>query len=341
MHLLKQLINKTIKLNSWLLVIGTILFLAVSSLIFYAIEPKTFQTPFIALWYVMTTVTTVGYGDVYPVTNPGRLYALFIYIFGIGLIGVFIGKVIDVLGIYRKRSVEGKLTYHGSNHIIIIGWGRKSEVAVNEILNTSTDVDVVIIDQLPESPLLKEHVFYIQGKAANDEILKQANLEKARSVIIFADENIADKQLTDGKTLLIVTSVERYMPSVHTMVEITDESNVKNFHFLNVDDFMLSHDIISKLAVRGIFNVGISSVYNRLINRMDGETFYYITGKRSNWQTYRDAFNDLLNQGATLIGDGADLNINRRLDEKLPDHIKLCVLCNDQTYNKLKEISNK
>ncbi len=44
-----------------------------------------------ALWWIMTTVTTVGYGDKYPVTNPGRLVGSFVMIVGIGLFGTLTG----------------------------------------------------------------------------------------------------------------------------------------------------------------------------------------------------------------------------------------------------------
>lgn len=44
-----------------------------------------------ALWWIMTTVTTVGYGDTYPTTNPGRIIGVFVMIVGIGLFGTLTG----------------------------------------------------------------------------------------------------------------------------------------------------------------------------------------------------------------------------------------------------------
>jgi voltage-gated potassium channel len=49
------------------------------------------QTASDAVWYTIVTITTVGYGDKYPVTNPGRIVGVLIMIVGVGLFGVLTG----------------------------------------------------------------------------------------------------------------------------------------------------------------------------------------------------------------------------------------------------------
>lgn len=50
-------------------------------------------TTFDGLWWAMTTVTTVGYGDISPLTDPGRLVAMFIMIVGLGFVAIITGAV--------------------------------------------------------------------------------------------------------------------------------------------------------------------------------------------------------------------------------------------------------
>ncbi|WP_265182711.1 potassium channel family protein [Bacillus manliponensis] len=97
---------------------------------------------FDAFWWGMTTMTTVGYGDFYPVTIEGRIFAIFLYIVGIGILGVVIGKVVDSFGHYRRLKGEGK--YKGRNHIVIVGWSKKSEYTLKEILTTK-DCEVSLL----------------------------------------------------------------------------------------------------------------------------------------------------------------------------------------------------
>ncbi len=49
-----------------------------------------------ALWYTIVTISTVGYGDQYPVTNLGRLFAVVIIVVGVGIFGTFTGYLATV-----------------------------------------------------------------------------------------------------------------------------------------------------------------------------------------------------------------------------------------------------
>ena len=78
----------------------------------------------------------------------------------------------------------------------------------------------------------------------------RANIMEAKSAIVFADARIDESALVDGKSLLIVSSIERIAPNVHTTVEIVQEKHVQNFRYNHVNEFVLSHDAVSRLAVR-------------------------------------------------------------------------------------------
>jgi voltage-gated potassium channel len=333
-YILRKIIAFSIKISNWLLFYFTIGFIFFSTIIIYAIEPETFGSHFNAFWWVMTTVTTVGYGDFFPVTVAGKCFAVFLYIVGIGLIGVVIGKVVDSFSLYRLRRLKGTMKYSGEGHIILIGWNNKAKFATEEILESDVKMDIVIIDDLEEAPFVSERVHYVRGDAANEETLIQANLNGAKSIIIFAKDTINDPSLIDGKTLLIATSVSRLAPHVHTNVEIMSERNIKNFEHIQVDEFILSHGMISRLAVRSTYFNGVTNIFRQLLSSRVGDDLHKIK-LQPQWKTYGDAFNDLLQKGATLIADGDHLNINRKLDENIPDKANLYVICDKATFQKI------
>lgn len=77
-------------------VLLTVLLLVFSSLAMLQLEadgPGNIRTAQDAMWWAVTTMTTVGYGDTYPTTPEGRLVAVFLMIAGIGVFGTFSGLV--------------------------------------------------------------------------------------------------------------------------------------------------------------------------------------------------------------------------------------------------------
>lgn len=241
---------------SWLvLTLSTFLLIAISSIALPIIEPQTFANIYDSLWFTMTTILTVGYGDISPATLGGRLFTvLFLYLFGIGLFATFVGKLMDSLTIYRKRKESGEMMYEGMNHIIVIDWSHKAENAIKEIMKRDKKIEIVVIDNLEKAKELSERIHYVKGNATDSEVLQRANIKNAKSIIIFADDRIQDQILTDGKSLMIACAIDRICPNIHTTVEIEREEHIENFSHMEVDNFILSNGTIAKLAVDSVFN---------------------------------------------------------------------------------------
>jgi voltage-gated potassium channel len=337
---LANLILRLIRMNNGLTYGLVVLFIVCASGAAYLLEPDTFGTPFNGFWWVMTTVTTVGYGDFYPKTIAGKWLGIFLYIFGIGLISITISKVVDALMLYQRRKEEGKLRFTGENHFVIVDWSIHADLAIKEILETDASAQIVLIDTMEKSPIQHHRVHYIRGNPVRKETLEMAGLSRARAVFIFAKETtqqsgvIQDTSFIDGKSLLVATAIERNFDHVHTVVEIKDELNLPNFQHVKVDEFILGTETVSRLAVRSAFSPGTSQILSQLLARGNGDDLFELR-KKPHWHTYRDAFEELLQQGATLISDGSRLDINKRLGERIPDDARLFVICTKETYQML------
>lgn len=335
MQIIMKLAFKLIRLNHYLVAALTLALVAASSILAYVIEPKTFGSLFNAVWWVMTTVATVGYGDYFPKTVPGKILAMFLYVFGIGLLSLLIGKIIDSIAGFHKRRESGKLKIQESNHIIVINWSKKAQLAVDELLRSEPDAQIVIIDDCDKHPYDRENVQFVSGDPTSLEVLTLANIHEARSAIVFADPRIDDASLIDGKSLLIASSIEHAASSVHTTVEIVLEKHILNFRHVQVNDFILSHDSVSRLAVRSALKEGSVELFRQLLSRQYGEDVFRISADPA-WKTYGDAFSGLLSQGATLIADGADMGINRRLGDPIPAGASLFVIATEETINNIR-----
>ena len=73
-------------------------------------QPDIFSSVFHSLWWAVATLTTVGYGDVYPVTVGGKIFTFFILLIGLGIVSVPAGLVSSALSQARKMEDEEKVT---------------------------------------------------------------------------------------------------------------------------------------------------------------------------------------------------------------------------------------
>jgi voltage-gated potassium channel len=92
-----------------------VLFLSASVIILYlasvgiyyfesAAQPEAFASVFHSMWWALTTLTTVGYGDVYPVTGGGRVFTALVLLVGLGVVAVPAGIMASALSEARKHS---------------------------------------------------------------------------------------------------------------------------------------------------------------------------------------------------------------------------------------------
>ncbi|WP_088032834.1 potassium channel family protein [Evansella clarkii] len=342
MLMIFELMRIAIKIRKLSLVIITFIFITASSFIIHWLEPEIFADPFIGFWYVMTTVTTTGYGDFVPETTIGRLYGLFLYFFGIGLIGIVIGKIVEGYGIYQKLKEEGKLSFKGKGHYVIIGWSNKARHTMNELLSIDDQAKIVLIDNLPKIPVENENLIYVQGDPTDKTTLQQANVQDANAVIIYSKDNEMDPVSADGKSLIIVSSVEGYAvelkTEIYTIVEILKKKHIPNFKHANVDEFVVADEALSDLMAKSAVHKGSSKLVMKLLSRKSGVDIWKLK-KREMWKTYNDAFEDLKSLGANLISDRNDFQLLRKLDEPIPHDAELYVICSKDIYQQIQKRS--
>ncbi len=72
----------------------------------HAAQPENFRSIFDSLWWAVATLTTVGYGDIYPVTQGGRIFTFAVLMIGLGVVAVPTGIIASALAAIRKTEAE-------------------------------------------------------------------------------------------------------------------------------------------------------------------------------------------------------------------------------------------
>jgi len=110
-----QIAIQIVKEEIILFIIATLIliFLSASGIYFFEneVQPESFSSVFHSLWWAITTLTTVGYGDVYPITIGGKIFTFFVLIIGIGIVTVPTGLVATALTKARSFEEENKKSH--------------------------------------------------------------------------------------------------------------------------------------------------------------------------------------------------------------------------------------
>ncbi|MBL4586852.1 MAG: ion transporter [Flavobacteriales bacterium] len=92
----------------FLSVASMILFLSGAGIYFFEnkAQPEAFSSVFASLWWAITTLTTVGYGDIYPVTVGGKIFTFFVLLVGLGVVSIPAGLVASALSKARELETQ-------------------------------------------------------------------------------------------------------------------------------------------------------------------------------------------------------------------------------------------
>ena len=78
----------------------------------HAAQPDKFSSLFDCIWWAAVTLTTVGYGDIYPITTGGRIFTVFILLLGLGLVAIPTGIVASALLALRRNALGNTSAPH-------------------------------------------------------------------------------------------------------------------------------------------------------------------------------------------------------------------------------------
>jgi voltage-gated potassium channel len=176
------------------------------------------------LYFTMITITTVGYGDIVPVSDPARLIdAFFVTPVRIFVWLIFLGTAYQL---FIKRLIEEwhmtRLQRELQDHVVLCGYGDSGVVAAEELRHRGWAPDrIVVIDERRDEVERAAARGYVglHGSAASEELLRVAGAPRARAVIVSVGR--------DDTTVLIVLTLREVAGNVRIIASVGEHENVK------------------------------------------------------------------------------------------------------------------
>ncbi len=176
--------------------------------------------PFDAFYMTLTTMTTVGYGEIHPMTRGARIFNSFLIFFGVTTIFIAIGAMTQTiiemeLGDASGRRRNKRMIDQLKNHYIICGYGRVGRGAAEELQHAGAPF--VVVDNAPErvEGALAAGMLAAVADATRDETLHQVGIERALGLVAAL--------ATDADNLFVLLSAKGLNARIYVAVRAAEE----------------------------------------------------------------------------------------------------------------------
>lgn len=314
------------------LIISTVILIAYTLLLvrLYHIESSdpdaTITSLWDAFWWSTVTLTTVGYGDTFPVTDGGRAIGFVFLLLSISFYAIVIGQITSLMNTISENKKLGLYGTKAKGHSVIIGWSDFSRAVTDQLVAAKRKVAIVTRER-DNLDLVREHyaaseVFVLFADYSNIDILTKVNIEESSIVFVNLDD--------DAEKLVFVLNLKKIYSDLKYIVSLDNADLKGTFLSAGVTYALSKNEIASKLLASYIFEPHVAQYNEEIISVAVNDTAYDMKEFRVNEKNpykdnfYEKAFYDLKKEcNAILVGVGKTVDGERVLHKNPETSLKI------------------
>lgn len=240
---------------------------------------RSFESVSESFWSI-TVYLFSGFEDRYPVTWPGRIISVLIFVLSVFFFGAVAGRFAAAF----LRREEAKMPKDVKDHIVICNWNEWGERVIAELRHPEgrPDADIVIVDNkvLDEKAEARMPAFHKVHCIHEDPIrhgtLKSARVSLADTIIILADNQSPDPDAKSAMIILaLLSECKRRQP--HIIAEVVNSDNSQHLTDAGADETICTKEIGVGILAHCAINKQLSVVYKDLLTySFEGNEIYVI-----------------------------------------------------------------
>lgn len=232
-----------------------IILIAFSTISIHYVEERSW---FDSLYFTVSTISTVGFGDITPKTTFGKIIVILLIIFGITIFFVIIESLMQIA--VKKRVAEAlKLEeeeIHLENHVIVSGYGLYGEVVAKELKILGETVVIIDAEEDKIEEAEKDGFVAIKGSAIEEDVLLKAEIEKAKALIIT--------QQDAGTVAFIAITAQQINPEIRLIARASKIEYLDQFLKVGIDRVISPESVGGRMMARAATAPQYFDFLNRL-----------------------------------------------------------------------------
>jgi voltage-gated potassium channel len=207
-----------------------------------------------SLYMTVITLSTIGYGEVNPVSQPGRIFTLILIVMGVGFFLYVIGNVVQFLVEGRIRLVLGrhkldKQIGQLNNHFIVCGYGRMGRALCRYLKQKRLKFVVIEKNEIRIPVMNRDHVLFLAGEATIEENMQKAGIGRASNLIAALG--------TDADNVLLVLLAKGLNPNLYVVARASQNASKKPLDTAGADVVVSPFDVGARRMAHAVLRPNV------------------------------------------------------------------------------------
>jgi voltage-gated potassium channel len=216
-----------------------------------------------SIYMTIITLSTVGYGEVREIGPGGRIFTVFLIVFGLFIITYLVSLVAEALVAVEIRAVlgrrkVGKRIKSLRDHYIICGYGRIGSIICRELTGKSIPLIVIEKDERVHEQLEEDKVLYLDRDATDEETLTEAGIETAKGLVSVVS--------SDAENVYVCLTARGLNPRLYILSRAEDEISERKLLRAGANKVVLPYMLGGRRMVQAIIRPTVSDFLESAIH---------------------------------------------------------------------------